>query len=85
MNKAYEVIEVHLEDLVGDETLGSKPKFWFSRGKERWLFKEARESTGEDWAEKIAAEVASVLMIPAAKVELAEFNGTTWLCQPVVR
>lgn len=34
----------------------------------------ARER-GEHWAEKIAAEVASVLIIPAAKVELAEFNG----------
>jgi hypothetical protein len=75
MNRTYEVFEVRAEDLVGDETLGSKPKFWFSRGQERWLFKEARENTGEDWAEKIAAEVAAVLGIPAAKVELAEFAG----------
>jgi hypothetical protein len=75
MNRTYEIFEVRPGDLVGDETLGSKPKFWFSRGKERWLFKEARENTGEDWAEKIAAEVAATLDIPAAKVELAEFAG----------
>ena len=75
MNRTYEIFDVCPEDLVGDETLGSKPKFWFSRGQERWLFKEARESTGEDWAEKIAAEVATALDIPAAKVELADFAG----------
>ncbi|MDP3722763.1 MAG: HipA domain-containing protein [Candidatus Omnitrophota bacterium] len=59
------------------EQLGSKPKFWFRRSddEQQWLFKFSREGTGEDWAEKIAAELAAVLHIPAAKVELAEFGG----------
>jgi hypothetical protein len=55
--------------------MGSKPKFWFRGGGRRWLFKEAREGTGEDWAEKVVAEVARVAGISAATVELAESNG----------
>lgn len=57
--------------------MGSKPKFWFRRSDDDqpWLFKFSREGTGEDWAEKIAAEVATVLTVPAPGIELAEFNG----------
>ena len=80
---AYPILRVESDQVVGDEQLGTKTKFWFEQNKVRWLFKEAREindprgvvSTGEDWAEKIAAEVARVLKIPAAVVELAEFEG----------
>lgn len=71
----YPIVQVRPEDVVGDEGMGSKPKFWFKRGAEHWLFKEARDSTGEDWAEKVVAEVARVAEIPAATVELAEFKG----------
>jgi hypothetical protein len=42
---------------------------------QRWLFKEARPNTGEDWAEKAAAEIAHALSINAARVELAEYGG----------
>lgn len=71
----YQVIQVRAEDLIGDEALGSKTKFWFRHDAKRWLFKEARDGTGEDWAEKIAAHVAMLVGIPAATVELAEFEG----------
>lgn len=59
------------------EQMGSKPKFWFRNpdDDQPWLFKFAREGTGEDWAEKIAAEIAAALTIPAPGVELAEFSG----------
>lgn len=57
------------------EQLGSKPKFWVLLDGQRWLFKEARPNTGEDWAEKAAAEIARALGINAAKVELAEYGG----------
>lgn len=59
-----------------NEQLGSKPKFWFrhSDGK-RWLFKYARPQTGEHWAEKVAAEIASALGLPHALVELARVDG----------
>jgi len=71
----YPIVQVRPEDVVGDEGMGSKPKFWFKRAGEQWLFKEARDGTGEDWAEKVVAEVAQVAGIPAATVELAEFSG----------
>jgi len=59
------------------EQLGSKPKFWFrwEGDTQPWLFKFTREHTGEDWAEKIGAEIAHLMGVPAAKIELAEFNG----------
>ena len=59
------------------EQMGSKPKFWFRKldDAQPRLFKFARGGTGEDWAEKIAAEVAATLTVPAPGIELAEFNG----------
>jgi hypothetical protein len=58
--------------------MGSKPKFWYAReeeGESYWLFKHPRPGRGEHWAEKIAAEVAGLLGIPRARVELAEHQG----------
>lgn len=71
----YQIVEVRPEEVVGDEGMGSKPKFWFRRDGRRWLFKEARDRTGEDWAEKVVAEVARTAGVPAATVELADFGG----------
>ena len=60
------------------EEMGSKGKFWYLRpGPEKeteWLFKYPRPNTGEHWSEKIAAEVAAVLEIPHAGVELAVYS-----------
>ena len=39
-----------------------------------WLFKYPQPGTGQHWAEKIAAEVAAILRIYHARVELAEFQ-----------
>lgn len=71
----YPILELPLAAREDAEPLGSKPKFWVSLGEQRWLFKEARPNTGEDWAEKVASEVAAVLGVPAAQVELARFGG----------
>jgi hypothetical protein len=47
-----------------DEQLGSKSKFWFTRSEaEPWLFKRGRAN--EDWSEKVAAELAGHLGLPA--------------------
>ncbi len=56
--------------------MGSKDKFWYRRPDEdvAWLFKYPQPNTGQHWAEKIAAEVAELLQIPHAKVELATFQ-----------
>lgn len=71
----YEILEVDPASIEDIEQLGSKPKFWFYRGTERWLFKEARANTGEDWAEKAAAEIAPLCGVKAARVELAVARG----------
>ena len=54
------------------EHLGTKRKFWFDNY--RFLFKEARENTGEDWAEKIACEVCTLLKLPHADYDLATWK-----------
>lgn len=79
----YPILTISSEQIVGDEQLGTKPKFWFEHEGAIWLFKETREIdapagaelAGEDWSEKVAAEIAHVLDIPAAEVELAECDG----------
>lgn len=78
MSDPYPVTEVQPDRILDAEEMGTKTKFWYlSREdqKARWLFKYPREGTGEHWAEKIAAEVASLLGIAHAKVELARFQG----------
>jgi hypothetical protein len=77
----YPIISIQPEWVLESEAMGSKDKFWYreSKGEHEeesdWLFKYARTTTGEYWAEKIAAEVAHCLKIYHARVELAEFQG----------
>ncbi len=78
MNDHYDVVEVRPEWRDADEDMGSKEKFWYRQpGEEElpWLFKYPRGNMGEHWAEKVASEVAGILGIPHARVELAEFEG----------
>jgi hypothetical protein len=72
---AFPIIDVTSSTVISDEQLGSKSKFWIARDNERWLFKEARANTGEDWAEKIASEIAPLIDVQAAHVELAVYAG----------
>jgi hypothetical protein len=68
----YPVIVVSPSRREGEEPMGTKRKFWWRDDEgRRWLFKYGREGTGEDWAEKIAAEIAGALGLPHAHVELA--------------
>jgi hypothetical protein len=55
----FDVVAI-ADDVQDDlEPLGTKPKFWFrTEAGDGCLFKEARPDTGEDWAEKIACELA---------------------------
>jgi hypothetical protein len=60
------------------EPLGSKKKLWLRDPTDlrpRILFKFNRPGTGEDWSEKIAAELAELLGLPHSRVELATFDG----------
>ena len=62
MPDPYPIIRVVSADIEAAEQMGTKPKFWFRRGRERWLFKEPRENTGEHWAEKVVAELGQDLV-----------------------
>ncbi len=67
--------KLQAEDL---EFLGTKRKFWFTLGTERFLFKAEERGTGEDWAEKIVCELARHLGLPHVQYELAyEYEGPT--------
>ena len=76
MSDVYPIVTVEPEWVINFEEMGSKEKFWYSKPDEKtnWLFKHPRPNTGEHWAEKIAAEIASVIGIRHAKVELAKFH-----------
>jgi hypothetical protein len=73
----FKILELNSDSPEVIEQLGSKPKFWFRLpdDKQPWLFKYTRDNTGEDWSEKIASELAKLLQIPSAEVELATFMG----------
>lgn len=74
-----------IPDEVRDdlEPLGTKPKFWFrNKAGISCLFKEARPNTGEDWAEKIACELARLLGLPHAEYDLAEWRGRAGVVCP---
>ncbi|MGD9419465.1 MAG: hypothetical protein Q7R22_011020 [Verrucomicrobiota bacterium JB025] len=75
MTTEFPILEIEPAMRRDVEQLGSKPKFWFEHEGEKWLFKEARENTGEDWAEKVASELASELGLPTHRVELASYEG----------
>ncbi|MEY4578885.1 MAG: hypothetical protein RL701_3588 [Pseudomonadota bacterium] len=61
------------------EQMGSKRKFWHcDLQTECWsLFKYSQDNTGEHWSEKVACELAALLGIPHAIVELAVHAGAT--------
>lgn len=71
----YPILDVSNWQVAHDEQLGTKEKFWVRHPRpgdaDEWLFKLPRPGTGEHWAEKAAAEIARVLGIPHAVVELA--------------
>jgi hypothetical protein len=68
----FDVVQVDSSDAYATEQLGTKRKFWFiDGGKRRLLFKAEERGTGEDWAEKIACELASLLGLPHVHYDLA--------------
>src|SRR5262245_23006367 len=69
----FKIVVVPPDAREATEQMGTKEKFWFQN--DHFLFKFNRPGHGEDWAERIATELASVLRIPHAEVELATFNA----------
>ena len=79
----FSVITVPDDAVDQIELMGTKPKFWFDHptlGK--CLYKEARPQTGEDWAEKVAAELAEQIGLPHAQFELAQWRDTLGTVSP---
>lgn len=84
---AFPVIDVSGWELARPETIGREEKVWIrppgTPGGTRendWLFKPVvvpsnGNRQGEDWAEKIVAELGAVLGIPCAQVETAVRDG----------
>ena len=65
------------------EQLGTKRKFWLHIGEQRYLFKIGRPGTGENWAEKVAAELCTLLGLPHAYYELAVWKHEKGVLSPV--
>jgi hypothetical protein len=79
----YDIVTV--PELASDlpEQLGTKPKFWFRDSNEQQtLFKEGRPNTGENWAEKVACELAGLLGVPHAHYDLAIWRGRVGVVSP---
>ncbi len=77
----YKIIDISQEDVEQFEQMGTKTKFWYEAESTSYLFKSIHTEDkqgnpivryGEDWAEKIACELAVFLGIPHAEYELAK-------------
>lgn len=82
----YPIIDISNQDIDDFEQMGTKSKFWYTDSKtgKEYLFKSIHtedgqgkpiERRGEDWAEKVACELAEALGIPHAHYDLANYKG----------
>ena len=70
--ESYPVIDITgwMRDSI--EQLGTKEKFWcWGNDSVKYLFKEGRRGSGENWAEKVASELCVLLGLPHATYDLA--------------
>lgn len=81
---AFETRDVSTWQVLSREAIGRETKYWLLQpgSEERWLFKPTHVTKGgrlqgDDWAEKVASELASLIGVPHARVELAVRSGTT--------
>ena len=73
--QVFQVPDSGIDPEDEPERLGSKRKFWFRREDGvRCLFKFPGHDFGEHWAEKVAAEVAGLIGVQCAEVQLARFG-----------
>ena len=73
----YPVIDVAGYESAQDEELGSREKFWIEKpGGGLWLYKKPRPTNrSEIWSEKIASEIANLIGVPCAEVQIARIGG----------
>lgn len=76
MSNQFSIIEIPLNAPEDTEDMGTKEKFWFHDSQlGLCLYKKARENTGEDWAEKMTAELCKLMKLPSAEYELAIYDN----------
>ncbi len=76
-NQPFRIIMLSDSEHERSEPMGSKENDWFLRpDSQLWLYKQRREGTGEDWAEKCASHLCDYLGLPHAVVELAGWRVT---------
>jgi hypothetical protein len=76
VSEKFPIFEISPEAPEESEAMGTKEKFWFHHEQlGLCLYKKARQNTGEDWAEKIAAELCKLIQLPHAEYQLAIFNN----------
>ena len=82
----YKIEEVPLGVAESAEQLGTKYKFWYTDTNQRLiLFKEGRPGTGDNWAEKIACELAALIEMPHVQYQLARYQEKTGvICQSLM-
>jgi hypothetical protein len=81
----YPIIVVPPDAVESLETMGTKQKFWFHHSDlGLCLYKAARLNHGEDWAEKIAAELAGLLGLPVARYELGTWRDSHGVVSPTL-
>lgn len=79
----FPIVIVPADAAELSEQMGTKFKFWYSDElRQRTLFKEGRPGTGENWAEKLAAEFAGLLGIPHAHYDLAIWKDRCGVITP---
>ncbi|MER9739672.1 MULTISPECIES: HipA domain-containing protein [unclassified Mesorhizobium] len=81
MISTYPIIDIEAEAEI-PESLGTKEKFWVAHGEKLCLVKFGRPDTGEDWAEKVVCELATLLGLSHAHYDLATFEGRRCVITP---
>ncbi|MHB9072533.1 MAG: HipA domain-containing protein [Desulfobaccales bacterium] len=78
----FKIFKIPDDAAFDIEQIGTRRKFWVDLGGERFLFKEGRLNTGENWSEKIASEICKLLGIPHATYEFAIWKGMKGVLSP---
>jgi hypothetical protein len=80
----FPIIAIEEEAPEGLEQLGAREKYWLRIRGQPYLFKVGRQGTGENWAEKVAAELAGLLGVPHACYDLATWKGKYGVLSPSI-
>lgn len=90
----FPVWDISQLDPIQTEPMGTKEKYWFPRTEECWywdglgndyreyIFKAGREGMGENWAEKVSAELCMLLGLPHAQYDLAVYKDKRGVISP---